>query len=315
MISSPAVHAEETDWDAVDQQMADLPDEPSEDPTQFNIEDLVPELEPDTSEISAPLEEDELSKMFATEGLSDSIFANLPKPKTSYEAQACFRMTIHVFKKPRGLNIPWEFGFVEVDGKFKNLFVVSTSKPGLRFGTIEGDFTPQPVRIYTKARPKVGLPFAFPVSKKYNSSPMYWGLQISGNYLIHATPHYGQLGRPASMGCVRVNYPTAMELWDQVVNRVRGSATINIYGSGSSDALVAYKKLKSTMGFTDEKIRSLIKEDLDDAHAASTGEYHGNGHWRRVPGRVYPHIQKGTYPLCMGKSCFKMWSKTPRVSR
>jgi len=63
------------------------------------------------------------------------------------------------------------------------------------------------------------VPVAFPWirSRTYNNSQMYWGLWIKGGYFIHSTPHYNELGRPASMGCIRQSFPDAQELFKLIV--------------------------------------------------------------------------------------------------
>ena len=50
---------------------------------------------------------------------------------------------------------------------------------------------------------------------------------FSGGYAIHATPHVGNLGRPASHGCVRLSPSNAATLYG-IVSRDRGDTTIRI---------------------------------------------------------------------------------------
>jgi lipoprotein-anchoring transpeptidase ErfK/SrfK len=53
-------------------------------------------------------------------------------------------------------------------------------------------------------------------SKKYDNAPMPHSIFFSGGYAIHATPHVGALGRPASHGCVRLSPTNARTLYEIV---------------------------------------------------------------------------------------------------
>ena len=53
-------------------------------------------------------------------------------------------------------------------------------------------------------------------SKKYDNAPMPHSIFFSGGYAIHATPHVGNLGRPASHGCVRLSPSNAATLYSIV---------------------------------------------------------------------------------------------------
>ncbi len=53
-------------------------------------------------------------------------------------------------------------------------------------------------------------------SKKYDNAPMPHSIFFSGGYAIHATPHVGALGRPASHGCVRLSPSNAATLYQIV---------------------------------------------------------------------------------------------------
>jgi lipoprotein-anchoring transpeptidase ErfK/SrfK len=53
-------------------------------------------------------------------------------------------------------------------------------------------------------------------SKKYDNAPMPHSIFFSGGYAIHATPHVGNLGRPASHGCVRLSPANARTLYSIV---------------------------------------------------------------------------------------------------
>ena len=64
-------------------------------------------------------------------------------------------------------------------------------------------------------------------SRKYDNAPMPHSIFFSGGYAIHATPHVGALGRPASHGCVRLSPSNAATLYGIVKNDREGT-TIRI---------------------------------------------------------------------------------------
>ena len=53
-------------------------------------------------------------------------------------------------------------------------------------------------------------------SKKYDNAPMPHSIFFNGGYAIHATPHTGSLGHPASHGCVRLSPSAAATLYSIV---------------------------------------------------------------------------------------------------
>ena len=78
---------------------------------------------------------------------------------------------------------------------------VSTARKG--YYTPTGTFTPYSLQ-----------PMHY--SKKYDNAPMPNSIFFSGGYAIHATPHVGALGRPASHGCVRLSPTNARTLYEIV---------------------------------------------------------------------------------------------------
>ena len=64
-------------------------------------------------------------------------------------------------------------------------------------------------------------------SRKYDNAPMPHSIFFSGGYAIHGTPHVGNLGRPASHGCVRLSPSNAATLYG-IVSRDRNDTTITI---------------------------------------------------------------------------------------
>lgn len=92
------------------------------------------------------------------------------------------------------------------DGELVDQWPVSTARRG--YVTPSGTFHPysyQPMHY----------------SRKYDNAPMPHSIFFSGGYAIHATPHVGNLGRPASHGCVRLSPVNATTLY----NMTRGEPT------------------------------------------------------------------------------------------
>ncbi len=248
------------------------------------------------TEILAEMLDDQLKGVakYHTETLSSAKEDN-PALRTLREADknitgpASYRMVVEVFKSPKGFGIKKEFVLVTIDGQIANVYVASTARAPKT--TIEGTF---PLNIEKRrGKDKTFKPFPFHKSAKYQNSPMFWALNVHGPFFIHSTPHYNELGSAASKGCVRVTFPTSMEIFDNVVNRVQGSAVIHIYGSGSKAARVAFEN----KGLDPEWINEQIESDLGDALAISKGTYKGYGHARRG--------QPLIWPSCDGVDCFE----------
>jgi lipoprotein-anchoring transpeptidase ErfK/SrfK len=64
-------------------------------------------------------------------------------------------------------------------------------------------------------------------SKKYDNAPMPYSIFFTGDFAIHGTPHVGNLGRPASHGCVRLHPSNARTLFG-IVSRDRDGTRITI---------------------------------------------------------------------------------------
>lgn len=91
---------------------------------------------------------------------------------------------------------------------------------------------------------KTDVAFPWLRSESYNNSQMFWGLWIKGGYFIHSTPHYGELGRPASMGCIRQSFPDAMELYKLLVEDGL-SGMIRIHAIGAKSAVSRLREVTS----------------------------------------------------------------------
>lgn len=101
---------------------------------------------------------------------------------------------------------------VTVDGEQIAHWPVSTARKG--FVTPTGTFYPYSLQ-------------SMHYSKKYDNAPMPHSIFFNGGYAIHATPHVGNLGRPASHGCVRLSPTNAAYLYNIVQNH-RNETTITV---------------------------------------------------------------------------------------
>ena len=105
---------------------------------------------------------------------------------------------------------------VTVRGRPLYLWKVSTARPGYR--TPPGSY-----RVRRMER--------MWYSRKYDMSPMPYALFFRGGYAIHGTYSVGQLGRPASHGCVRLSPGNARTLFRLV--QEHGGARVVVTGSSS----------------------------------------------------------------------------------
>jgi lipoprotein-anchoring transpeptidase ErfK/SrfK len=87
---------------------------------------------------------------------------------------------------------------VAVDGYAQYYWPVSTAKRG--YSTPTGSW--RPFRLEPSW-----------YSRKYDNAPMPHSIFFTGGYAIHGTTHVGQLGRPASRGCVRLHPSHARTLF------------------------------------------------------------------------------------------------------
>jgi lipoprotein-anchoring transpeptidase ErfK/SrfK len=98
---------------------------------------------------------------------------------------------------------------VSVDGVTQYNWDVSTGKKGYRTPT--GSYAP--TRMHKEY-----------YSKKYDNAPMPYAIFFHGGYAIHGTTYEGQLGSPASHGCVRLLTANAKTLY----------ALVKEYGAGNT---------------------------------------------------------------------------------
>lgn len=92
------------------------------------------------------------------------------------------------------------------NGQLMDVWPVSTARKG--YYTPTGSYRPYAYQLMH-------------FSKKYDNAPMPHSIFFTGGYAIHATPHIGNLGRPASHGCVRLSPNNASTLY----NMTKGEPT------------------------------------------------------------------------------------------
>src|SRR5271156_4045600 len=99
--------------------------------------------------------------------------------------------------------------------------------------------------------------YAMVHSAKYNNAPMPHSIFFYGQYAIHGTNAVGNLGRPASHGCVRISPANAAALFAMVQ---RQGAEIRIVGSPFSDVARSERRSESALAFAPTRHTRTLKE-------------------------------------------------------
>jgi hypothetical protein len=229
-----------------------------------------------------------------------------------FESASGNRVRVLVQRKPK--NFDHEFALLLVNGRIERAFLVSTA--------IEGK---DPILgTYRLSVPEIeGKPWPWRTSAKYHHSPMYWALQIHGGYFIHSSPHYGNLGAPASMGCIRASLPDAMELFHAVANR-SGSRTGTIIlreGVDLSSDSAESKELSGALrdaGWSVERLKQALEENRQEIEAVSTGDLEyspgvpAEAHFRPFADQ-FEAVK--VFPTCGGSDCWKLYRRIPKILR
>jgi lipoprotein-anchoring transpeptidase ErfK/SrfK len=119
---------------------------------------------------------------------------------------------------------------------------ISTGRAG--YATPRGVFRPR--ALYTMVH-----------SAKYGNAPMPHSIFFHGQYAIHGTTEVGNLGRPASHGCVRLSPGNAATLFAMVQKQ---GAEIRIVGSTFSDVARGERRSGSALGFAPIRHTRTLKE-------------------------------------------------------
>jgi lipoprotein-anchoring transpeptidase ErfK/SrfK len=104
--------------------------------------------------------------------------------------------------------------YVYVDGYLEREWPVSTGRGG--YGTPGGVYHPTSFDRYHR-------------SSRYHNSPMPYSIFFRGGYAIHGSYEAGNLGRPASHGCIRLHPYHASELY----------GLVRSYGAGGTRIVVS----------------------------------------------------------------------------
>jgi hypothetical protein len=99
--------------------------------------------------------------------------------------------------------------------------------------------------------------YAMVHSAKYGNAPMPHSIFFYGQYAIHGTEAVGNLGRPASHGCVRISPGNAATLFAMVE---RQGAEIRIVGSPFSDEARGERRAGSALAFAPIRHSRTLKE-------------------------------------------------------
>jgi hypothetical protein len=99
--------------------------------------------------------------------------------------------------------------------------------------------------------------YAMVHSAKYNNAPMPHAIFFHGQYAIHGTDAVGNLGRPASHGCVRISPAHAAMLFAMVQKQ---GAEIRIVGSPFSDIAQREHRSQSPLAFAPMRHTRSLKE-------------------------------------------------------
>ena len=126
------------------------------------------------------------------------------------------------------VDIPTQRMTVVVDGAAVHSWPVSTARRG--YETPAGSYYVQRMERMWHSR-------------KYNMSPMPHALFFEGGLAIHGTSAVGQLGRPASAGCVRLAPSNARRLFE-LVGRHGGAQVVITNGSPAAYRPAAYMGLR-----------------------------------------------------------------------
>ncbi len=94
-------------------------------------------------------------------------------------------------------------------------------------------------------------------SAKYGNAPMPHSIFFYGKYAIHGTTAVGNLGRPASHGCVRISPGNAAMLFAMVE---REGAEIRIVGSPFSDEARGERRSGSALAFAPIRHTRTLKQ-------------------------------------------------------
>jgi hypothetical protein len=242
--------------------------------------------------------------------LAEEEHAVPPATPAAFEEATHARVQVLTFRMPKDCD--YEFSLLIVDQKIRRAFIVSTS--------IAGKVPILGIHRLTPLKAK-GLPWPWIKSIKYDSSPMYWGINIRGGYFIHSTPHYGNLGRPASMGCIRVSIPDAMEVFNTVANEFADVPAYSLIYQGTSlknetPEVTYLKTILANSNMTIDQLKAALALSRKEILAMSKGDFvYAKGVPADAHARPFTHQQsdENAFPRCGGSNCWEVFHKKPTI--
>jgi len=226
-------------------------------------------------------------------------------PATLLEARRA-RIQLITYRMP--VSFDYEFTLLVVDGKIRRAFLVSTARKGAV--PILGVHRLEVLMVNAR-------PWPWKTSIKYDNSPMYWGLNIQGGYYFHSSPHYGNLGRPASKGCIRTSIPDAMEVFDLMVNQMPKVAAYSVIFENTdlnqpSEGSETLKRVLEKSGWTSETLKLALIESRGEIVAISEGDLEFapgvpvDSHARPFSGG---YQEESSFPCCADVDCWSYFHK------
>lgn len=206
-----------------------------------------------------------------------------------------------------------EFGVVSLRNVPYKTQIVS----GALEGIAEGGFRTTPPGNYRMdiriIRKTVDLPdgtrgprnvqFPWLRSAKFNNSQMYWALWMFGGYFLHSSPHYGEMGAPASMGCIRQTFPDSMELFKL---RQEHPGMVRVHEIGSQSAYTRLREL-TNVAWVLPRMAENVKQIRNYIAYAGTTEINVQGHAWLNSATGTPNAVE--WPNCGPVDCFNIWDR------
>ncbi len=217
----------------------------------------------------------------------------------------------------------YEFGVIFKRGVLHDVVVLSTGKEGPdgKGGTVRalwGTYPLQPLKAGS-SRLKEVLPWPWIRSRKYDGSPMYWGLHIVGGYYSHSTAYYAQLGVPASKGCLRMYMPDAMSVFNVMVNEIpnaKGRITIT-KGTRNPKSNAVLEHVLQRAGMTRDQLAKKISEKRQEitrttrSHVPPVRGEPAEAHNRPTEAEI-PSVACGVTRRGVRVDCWDAFAKTDR---
>lgn len=136
-------------------------------------------------------------------------------------------------------------------------------------------------------------------SRKYGGA-MPYAVFFRGGYAIHGTTAIGNLGRPASHGCIRLHPANAAKLFALVKKHGAGSTRIALNGA-ASDGLSQFAKAsggsKSKLAKAQQRNKAAIAQAKAKQKAAAIAQQQRTPNWDTARDQLFmrPALPAGAY--------------------